>query len=104
LTKAIATLTGQLKAKDSWVKSQEAELKWLMGAHATTAPIVPTTPGATYVRKSYKTKNDNYCWSHGYQVELAHTSANFTKKAPGNKDAATKDNIMGGDTWGSDFL
>jgi hypothetical protein len=61
LTKAIETLTDQLKAKYIWAKSQEAELKHFMGGQATAAPIVPTTPGATYVRKSYKTKNDNYC-------------------------------------------
>jgi hypothetical protein len=66
---------------------------------------MPTTPGATYMSKSYKTKNDNYCWSHEYQVGLAYTSsANCTKKYTGHKDAATKDNIMGGDTWGSEFL
>jgi hypothetical protein len=65
LTKAIATLTEQLKAKDMWAKSQEAELKHLLDGRATNVPTVPTTPGATYVRKSYKTKNDNYCWSHG---------------------------------------
>jgi hypothetical protein len=61
-------------------------------------------PADAYIRKSYKTKNDNYCWSHGYQVGLAHTSANCTKKAPGNKDAATRDNTMGGETWGSEFI
>jgi hypothetical protein len=77
--KAIATLTEQLKAKDIWDKSQEAELERFLGGHATAAPIVPTTPGATYVRKYYKTKNGNYCWSHGYQVGLSHTRANFTK-------------------------
>jgi hypothetical protein len=98
LTKAIEALTEKLKAKEMWAKSQEAELKHLMGGCATTAPIVPTTSGATYVRKSYKTKNDNYCWSHGYQVGLAHTSSNCTKKALCHKDKATKDNIMGGDT------
>jgi hypothetical protein len=68
LTKAIATLTEELKSKDMLAKSQEAELKRLLGGHATASPIVPTTPGAAYVRKFYKTKNDNYCWSHGYQV------------------------------------
>jgi hypothetical protein len=56
LTKAIATLTEQLKAKYIWAKSQEAELKLLLGGRSTSAPIVPTTPGATYVKKSYKTK------------------------------------------------
>jgi hypothetical protein len=104
LTKAIATLTEQLKAKYIWAKFQEAELKCLLGGHTSAAPIVPTTPGSADVRKSYKTKNDNYSWSHGYQVGLAHTSANCNKKAPGHKDAATKDNIMGGDTWGREFI
>jgi hypothetical protein len=80
LTKAIATLTEQLKAKYIWAKSQEAELKRLLGGHASAVPIVPTTPSASFVRKSYKTKNDNYCWSHGYQVGLAHISASCTKK------------------------
>jgi hypothetical protein len=93
LTKEITTLTKKLKAKYIWANSQEAEIKLLMGGCATTAPIVPTTPGATYVRKSDKTKNDNYCWSNGYQVGLAHASANCTKKAPGHKEAATKDKI-----------
>jgi hypothetical protein len=104
LTKAISTLTEQPKAKYIWAMSQEDELKSFLGGCATTAPTVPTTPGATYVRKSYKTKNDNYYWSHGYQVGLAHTSANCKKKDPGHKDTTTKDNIMGGDTWGRKFL
>jgi hypothetical protein len=52
LTRAIATLNEKLKAKDIWVKSQEAELKHLLGGRATIAPIVPTIPGAKYVRKS----------------------------------------------------
>jgi hypothetical protein len=104
LTKAIATLTEQLKAKDIWAKSQGAELKCLLGAQGNVVPIASAGPTDAYVRKSYKTKNENYCWSHGYQVGLNHTSANCTKKAPGHKDNITKTNIMGGDTWGSEFI
>jgi hypothetical protein len=99
LTTAISTLTDQLAAKDLWDESQEAELKYFLGGRTTTASIVTAAPGGAYISKSYKTKNDNYCWSHGYQVGLAHTSANCTKINPGHKDAANKDNIMGGDTW-----
>jgi hypothetical protein len=51
LTKAIETMTEQLKAKDIWAKSQEAELKRLLGGHVSAAHIVPTTPSASYVRK-----------------------------------------------------
>jgi hypothetical protein len=104
LTKAIATLTEQLKAKDIWAKSQEAELKRLLGTQGNAPPTAAAGPTNAYVRKSYKIKNDNYCWSHGYQVGLNHTSDNCTKKAPGHKNNSTKSNIMGGDTWGSEFL
>jgi hypothetical protein len=104
LIKAISTLTEQLKAKDIWAKSQEAELKRLLGAQGITTPISAAGPTNAYVRKSIKTKNDNYCWSHGYRLGLNHIGANSTKKAPGHKDNATKSNIMGGDTWGSEFL
>jgi hypothetical protein len=55
-------------------------------------------------RLIYKTKNNNYCWSHGYQVGLQHTSATCTDRKVGHNPAATKSNSMGGDTWGSEFL
>jgi hypothetical protein len=104
LTRAIATLTDQLKAKDIWAKSQEAEVRRLLRVQGNTRSAAATGTPTTYVRKSYKTNNDNYCWSHGYQVGLNHTIANCTKKAPGHKDNAIKTNIMGGDTWGREFL
>jgi hypothetical protein len=93
-----------LKAKYIWVKSQAAELKRLLGAKYNAPPIASAGPTNAYVRKLYKTKNENYSWPHGYQVGLDHTSANCTKKASGHKDNATKTNIMGGDTWEIEFL
>jgi hypothetical protein len=104
LTREIATLTDQLKAKDVWAKSQEAEVRRLLGVQGNTRPSTTAGTPTAYVRKYYKTNNYNYCWSHGYQVGLHHTSANCTKKAPGDKDNAIKTNIMGGDTWGREFL
>jgi hypothetical protein len=104
LTRSIATLIDQLKAKDIWAKSQEAEVRRLLGVQGHTRPAADTSTPTTYVRKAYRTNNDNYCWSHGYQFGLNHTSANCTKTAPGHKDNAIKSNIMGGDTWGSEFL
>jgi hypothetical protein len=104
LTREIATLTDQLKAKDIWARSQEAEVRRLLSTHGNARPPAAPGPTNTYVRKSYKTNTDDYCWSHGYQVGLNHTSANCTKKSPSHKDNTTKANIMGGDTWGSKFL
>jgi hypothetical protein len=103
-TEEIATMTDQLKANYIWAKSREAEFEHFLGAQGNATPSVPTVQSNAYVRKSYKTKNDNYCWSHGYQVGFIHTSVNCTKKAPCHKDGATKNKIMGGDTWGSKFL
>jgi hypothetical protein len=104
LTLSIATLTDQLTAKDTWAKYQEAGVRRLLGVQGNTRPDAATSTPTTYVRKSYMTNNDNYCWSHGYQVGLNHTSANCTKKAPVHKDNAIKSNIMGGNTWGREFL
>jgi hypothetical protein len=104
LNKAIATLTDQLAEKDIWAKSKEAEIKGLLGGCAPNVAIFDAGPDGVYISKSYKTNNDNYCWSHDYQVGMYHTSANYTKKAYGHKDEATKDNIMGGNTWGSKFM
>jgi hypothetical protein len=104
LTRAIATLTDQMKAKEIWAKSQEAEVRRLLGVHGNTRPAAAASTPTTYVRKSYRNNNDKYCLSHGYQVGLDHTSANCTKKALGHKDKAIKISIMGGDTWGREFL
>jgi hypothetical protein len=57
LTNYIATLKDQLASIYIWAQSKEAELKQFPGG-----------PAGSYVRKSYNTKNDNYCWSHEYQV------------------------------------
>jgi hypothetical protein len=104
LTREITTLTDQLKDKDIWAKSQEAEVRRLLGVQGNTSPAAAASTPTTYVRKSYRTYNDNYCCSHGYQVGLSHTSANCTKNSPGHKDKAIKNKIMGGDTWGREFL
>jgi hypothetical protein len=63
LTRAIATLTDQLKAKDIWANSQEAEVRILLGVQGNTRLTAAAGTPTTYVRKSYKTNNDNYCWS-----------------------------------------
>jgi hypothetical protein len=65
LTKAIATLTEQLKAKDIWAKSQESELKRMLGAQGNGPPTAAAGPTNADVRKSYKTKNDNYIFTPG---------------------------------------
>jgi hypothetical protein len=44
LTKAIATLTDHFKAKDVWAKSQEAELKLVLGEQGISTHIAAAGP------------------------------------------------------------
>jgi hypothetical protein len=47
-------------------------------------------------RAVYTPHPTNYCWSHGYKLSAAHTSASCSYPKPGHKRDATKDNNMGG--------
>jgi hypothetical protein len=40
--------------------------------------------------------NGNYCWTHGWDLPNAHTSASCNRPKEGHKREATKDNTMGG--------
>jgi hypothetical protein len=116
LTKSLAELTAVTKA-------QAEELRRLIQSGHLAHLQTPTQHSTTTVvrgngrqrrsgtndqggggRTLYKTKNNKYCWSHGYQVGLKHTSATCTDRKAGHNPAATKSNIMGGDTWVSEFL
>jgi hypothetical protein len=59
LPRAIATITGQLKAKYIWAKSQGGEVRQLLSTHGIARPPAAPGPTNTYVRKSYKTNNNN---------------------------------------------
>jgi hypothetical protein len=52
LTRAIAKLTDQLKNKDIWAKSQEAEARRLLGVQGNTRPAAADGTPTTHVRKS----------------------------------------------------
>lgn len=43
---------------------------------------------------------EGYCHTHGYRVTKKHTSATCFVKASGHKDAATRNNTMGGSIRG----
>jgi hypothetical protein len=53
-------------------------------------------------RPTKTTKNDSYCWSHGYQVAKSHTSATCNVRNNGHQEAATKIDTMGGVQWGKE--
>jgi hypothetical protein len=45
-------------------------------------------------------KNKNYCWTHGWILGDAHTGSTCKFKAEGHKDAATRENPLGGSSKG----
>jgi predicted RNase H-like nuclease (RuvC/YqgF family) len=86
----LATQLEAAQAQIAQLKDEVAELK---------IKIKPAWQGQ---RPHKTTNNDNYCWSHGYQVAKAHTSATCNMKKSGHKDTATKSNPMGGVKWGKE--
>jgi hypothetical protein len=93
LTTTNAKLATQLEA----AQAQIAQLKDKIAALQ--YKIKPAWKGQRPIKM---TNNDSYCWSHGYQVAKSHTSATCNMKKSGHKDAATKNNPMGGVQWGKE--
>jgi hypothetical protein len=76
-----------------------------MGGGTASATLPPSKTHATNsgtARVSPVTNNYNYCWSHGYQIHVDHTSMACTRRAEGHQELATKTNNMGGRQWGRD--
>jgi hypothetical protein len=91
LTQTVASLSMQLVSHDTDIKHLKKEPSCQAGDQATHE-----------THKAYTTKNDNYFWTHGYQVGADHTNTLSDKAQRGHKKDATKDSIMGGSIWGLD--
>jgi hypothetical protein len=97
-----ATLTQQLAARDAEI----VQLKNLLNVkqNTTNTPANRSTgsarTGTESRRPLFITSNDNYCWSHGYQVGKQHTSESCTKPREGHQRSAMLANTMGGSTYG----
>jgi hypothetical protein len=73
-----------------------------IGGSGTTATM-RSAPSAT-PRARPETNNENYCWSHGYQIHEDHTSMAYTRRAKGHQEPATKTNNMEGRHWVRDTV
>jgi hypothetical protein len=88
-----AKLTLQLETSQAYVKRLKEDIAQLK------LKIKPALQGQ---RPCKMMNNDNYCWSHGYQVHNGHTSTSFKNQKEGHKTEATKTNPMGGVKWGKE--
>jgi hypothetical protein len=93
LTATNSKLTLQLETSQAYVKNpKEYIVQFKLN-------IKPAWQGQ---RPAKTTDNDNYCWSHGFQVHNKHTSASCKNPKQGHKKEATKNNPMGGVKWGKE--
>jgi uncharacterized protein YlxW (UPF0749 family) len=93
LTATNVKLATQLEAAQAQIAQLKDEIEALKNK------IKPAWQG----QRPHKTTNNDSCdWYHGYQVAKLHTSATCNMKKSGHKDAATKNNPMGGVQWGKE--
>jgi hypothetical protein len=96
----VATLTTTNVKLATQLEAAQAQIAQLKDEIATLKnKIKPAWQGQRPIKM---TNNDSYCWSHGYQVATSHTSATCSMKKSGHKDAANKNNPMGGVQWGKE--
>jgi hypothetical protein len=93
LTNTNAKLATQLEAAQAQIAQLKDEIAALK------SKIKPAWQGQRPIKT---TNNDSYCWSPGHQVERSHTIATCNMKKSGHKDAANKNNPMGGVQWGKE--
>lgn len=71
----------------------------------TQPPLPSTTPKpSTQRRTEHLYKNDNYPWSHGFDVSDTHSSATCKHPKPGHQPKATRENTMNGNIYHCHFV
>jgi hypothetical protein len=93
LTTINVNLANQLEAAHALIAQLKSEIATLK------IKIKPVWQGQ---RPARATSNDSYCWSHGYQVAISHTSATCNVRKYGHQEAATKIDTTGGVQWGKE--
>ncbi len=83
------TLLAQLASKDNDISKLQAQLAT---CNART-PAGRDNPSRPRPRRYH---NNNYCWTHGWDVHDNHTSLTCNRQADGHKQAATHSNTMSG--------
>jgi hypothetical protein len=92
-----SSLLQQLESMKQQLAALSNKIEQPSGNHTIGKPTNHLPP-----RKSVPRRLDrgSYCHTHGYAVASAHTSLNCSTPADGHKREATRDNTMGGNTWG----
>jgi hypothetical protein len=95
LTASLATATAQLVTAKADITALKTKVANLQSSQRSTT----TTPPTPNVRKYH---NENYCWSHGWDIAINHKSDNCLYKREGHCNDATRQNTMGGSSRSKD--
>jgi hypothetical protein len=96
LSTHLAERSAALATANETIHSLRSVSSAIGGSAYTSAARYPSNGTA---RVHPATNNENYCWSHGYQIHADHTSMTCTRRAEGHQELATKANNMGGRQW-----
>jgi hypothetical protein len=120
LTKSIAELTSQLTAKDTEISTLRTRLHGNDNTNNNNNRSNRTGNNSNRSNNSNNSNNNRnndrngrtfrfgsftdrggYCWTHGFRVSKEdHTSASCETPGRGHQVTATRNNIMGGSTYG----
>ncbi len=95
-TAVLQQLTAANLALTNSVAALTATNKKLVEAAAKRVPSTGTPLGTGKTARKGKPFQENYCWTHGYKLSKAHTSATCLYPAAGHRKDATSANIFGG--------
>ena len=79
------------------------QLQDLTAALANTNKNCRNGPRSCKAKTKRTYTNDNYCWTHGYNVADNHSSATCKNPGPGHQPTATRTNTMNGSTRDKDL-
>jgi hypothetical protein len=91
-------LTQQVSCKDAEIAKLHSRLRELENGNGRDNNSSRRPARAPHDPTKRKYHNDNYCWTHGYDIHPTHSSANCNFQADGHKKEATRTNTMNGST------
>ena len=104
LTNTNNDLLQQLAAKDTELTKLRAQLNKPAPAqgHDNNNNNNENRPPRDPLKKRFK--NQNYCWSHGYDIHPTHNSSSCNFPRDGHKKEASRTNILGGSLLAKDKI
>ena len=66
---------------------------------STTSTLSPTPNSSRLYRETREYNNNNYWWSHGFDIHPKHTSTSCENRKEGHQSNATRNNTMNGKMW-----